>query len=89
LHSSAIGGHLGMKATYQRVKRIFQWPNLKKYVEQFVAKCATCQRNKSEHRHYLGLLSPLPILEIEWSFISIDFIEGLPKSGTKNVILGS
>jgi hypothetical protein len=47
LHSSAIGGHSGIKATYQGVKRIFHWPNLKKHVESFVAQCAVCQRAKA------------------------------------------
>jgi hypothetical protein len=29
LHSSAVGGHSGHKATYQRIKRIFYWPGVK------------------------------------------------------------
>jgi hypothetical protein len=87
LHSSAIGGHSSIRATYQRVKKIFQWLNLKKFVESFVTECAVCQRAKAKHCHYLDLLSPLPIPTLAWTFISMDFIEGLPKSGTKNVIL--
>jgi hypothetical protein len=43
LHSSAIGGHSGIAATYQRVKRIFHWHNLKKEVELFVSECPVCQ----------------------------------------------
>jgi hypothetical protein len=39
LHSSTIRGHSGIRATYQRVKKIFHWPNLKKFVENFVAEC--------------------------------------------------
>jgi hypothetical protein len=87
LHASAIGGHYGIKATYQRIKRIFCWPGLKKSVESFVAHCPICQRAKGEHCHYPGLLSPLPIPELAWSFIFMDFVEGLPKSSTKNVNL--
>jgi hypothetical protein len=34
-----------------------------------------------------GLLAPLSIPDLAWTFISMDFIEDLPKSGTKNVIL--
>jgi hypothetical protein len=37
LHSSPIGGHSGIRATYQRVKRIFHWPKLKQSVEAFVS----------------------------------------------------
>jgi hypothetical protein len=43
LHSSALGGHSGSKATYHRVKRIFYWPGLKASVEKFVSECPTCQ----------------------------------------------
>jgi hypothetical protein len=87
LHSSAIGGHSVIKATYQRIKRIFHWPHLKKEVKTFVAECVVCQHAKAEHCHYPGLLAPLPIPTMAWTFISMDFIEGMPKSRNKNVIL--
>jgi hypothetical protein len=81
------GGTLSIKATYQRVKRLFYWPQLRKDIEEFIATCPNCQRAKSEHCHYLGLLAPLPIPDLAWNFISMDSIEGLPKSGNKSVIL--
>jgi hypothetical protein len=28
-HSSAVGGHSGVQATYQRIKRLFAWAGLK------------------------------------------------------------
>jgi hypothetical protein len=46
-----------------------------------------CQRAKAEHCHSPGLLVPLPIPTLAWSFILMDFVEGLPKSSNKNVIL--
>jgi hypothetical protein len=76
LHSSAIGGHSGIRATYQRVKKIFHWPHLKKSVESFVAECVVCQRAKSEYCQYPGLLEPLPIPDLAWTFISMDFVAG-------------
>jgi hypothetical protein len=87
LHSLAIGRHSGIKATYQRIRRIFHWPNLRKSVEDFASQCAVYQRAKSEHCHYPGLLAPLPIPNLAWCFISMDFVEGLPKSRNKSVIL--
>lgn len=86
LHSSALGGHSGMKATYQRVKNIFYWPGMKKEIEDFVAICPVCQKNKGEHCHYPGLLDPLHIPDMAWTHLSMDFVEGLPKSNGKEII---
>jgi hypothetical protein len=60
---------------------------MKKSVEMFVTQCAICQRAKAEHYQYLGLLAPLHIPQMAWTFISMDFVEGLPRSDNKNVIL--
>jgi hypothetical protein len=87
LHASAIGGHSDINATHQRVSRIFHWPQLRKSLEKFVAICAVCQRAKSENCRYPGLLAPLPIPDMTWTFISMDFVEGLHKSSNKNAIL--
>jgi transposase InsO family protein len=86
-HNSALGGHSGERATYQRIKLNFYWPHLKQHVTDFVKQCPVCQRNKSEHIPYPGLLQPLPLPDMAWTHISMDFIEGLPKSQGKEVIL--
>lgn len=86
-HSSPIGGHSGMQATYQRVKKLFCWKGLKTSVEDFVKQCATCQQAKHANTLPSGLLQPLPIPAGAWQDISMDFIEGLPKSDGFSVIL--
>jgi hypothetical protein len=87
LHDSGIGGHSGTLATYQRIKKLFDWPNLKQSVHDFVQRCDTCQRAKAEHTKLPGLLQPLPVPPSAWHTISLDFIEGLPKSNGHDVIL--
>lgn len=52
-----------------------------------VSECDTCQRVKTENVLSPGLLQPLPIPEMSWKDIAMDFIEGLPKSGCMEVIL--
>ena len=87
LHSSPARGHSGIHATYQRVRSLFAWTGLKKEVTQFVTHCDICQRAKVEHVRYPGLLEPLPVPDHAWQMVSLDFIEGLPKSGRYNAIL--
>lgn len=86
-HNSALGGHSGERATYQRIKLLFYWPNMKSIIADYVKKCPICQKNKSENVPYPGLLQPLPVPEMAWTQISMDFVEGLPKSQDKEVIL--
>ncbi|GJZ12877.1 reverse transcriptase [Tanacetum coccineum] len=53
----------------------------------FVKECDTCQRQKPHLSSYHGLLQPLPIPERIWTKVSMDFIEKLPNSQGKTVIM--
>lgn len=87
LHSSPIGGHSGVKATYYRVKQLFSWKGLKKDVETFIQQCQTCQQAKHETAKVAGLLQPLPVPQGAWQDWSMDFVEGLPPLEGYNAIL--
>ncbi|KAJ3687163.1 hypothetical protein LUZ61_016327 [Rhynchospora tenuis] len=87
LHDSSVGGHSGINATYQKVKKLFYWPNLKQAVHDYVESCQNCQINKGEKVLYPGLLQPLPIPEEAWQSVGLDFITGLPLSKGRDVIL--
>lgn len=86
-HNTALGGHSGVQVTYHRLKALFYWKGMKKEVKQFVRSCDNCQRNKTENIHPPGLLQPLAIPNQAWAQVSMDFIEGLPKSNNKDVIM--
>ena len=86
LHSSAIGGHSGGKATYHRLKQLFHWKGMKRDVEHFVKQCQICQQAKHELIHPARLLQPLPIPQGAWTDWSMDFVEGLPLSDGSNTI---
>jgi hypothetical protein len=81
-----LGGRSGERATYQRLKSIFYWNKMHRQVKEYVKSCPICQKNKSEHTPYPGLLEQLPVPDMAWTHISMDFVEGLPKSN-KDVIL--
>lgn len=81
------GGHLGFLKTLHRVKRDFYWLGLREDVKKHVKECDACQRLKVETYNVAGLLQPLPILDKPGLDVSMDFVEGLPKSQLKDVVL--
>ena len=80
VHSSPTGGHAGRDATIKKLQQMFYWKGLTKDVQQHVRNCSTCQSCKYDSIASPGLLQPLPIPTQVWHDISMDFIEGLPKS---------
>ena len=76
-----------MDATVRRIEVVVFWNGMKKATRAFVVECSTCQKYKPSLSTYPGLFQPLPILDRVWSDVSIDFIEGLPKSEGKDVIM--
>ena len=56
-------------------------------MRKHVRECDTYQRLKYETCNEVGLLQPLPIPKKPWLDVSMDFVEGLPKSQSKDVVL--
>ena len=50
-HAKPYSGHLGYQKTLIVVKRYYYWPNLKRDVVEFVARCFECQQVKVECKH--------------------------------------
>jgi hypothetical protein len=86
-HASKIGGHSGFPVTYSRLRKLFAWPKMKQQVKEYVQSCLICQQAKPERVRYPGLLQPLPTPEAAWQTVTMDFIEGLPSSGSANSIM--
>lgn len=87
LHDGVLGGHSGQETALKRIKQFFFWPALKNDVTLYVQECDTCQRVKTGNQFPGGLLQPLPVPTQIWEDISIDFVEGLPRSYNKDCIM--
>ncbi|GJS29570.1 putative reverse transcriptase domain-containing protein [Tanacetum coccineum] len=78
--TSRIFFHPGSQRTYQDVKKLYWWPNMKADITTYVSKCLTCARVKAEHQRPSGLIVQPEILEWKWDNITMDIITKLPKS---------
>jgi len=76
-HGEGLIGHFGAKKTVDILATHFFWPQMRRDVEQFVARCTTCQKAKSRLNPH-GM--PLPVPSIPCTDILMDFILGLPRT---------
>ncbi|XP_060178356.1 uncharacterized protein LOC132608338 [Lycium barbarum] len=85
-HDSPLGGHCGVDHTYRKLYALFYWKGMRGDVQEYVKGCDVCQRHKYDNAPYPGLLQPLKVPTQAWGSVSMDFIDGLPKSKGKTVI---
>jgi hypothetical protein len=56
-------------------------------VQTFVQQCQVCLQAKQDRSSYPGKLQPLEVPKSAWHTVSLNFVEGLPHSGTTDCIL--
>ncbi|KAM0735324.1 Transposon Ty3-I Gag-Pol polyprotein [Formica fusca] len=59
-HDAPLGGHQGIERTINRIRMKHNWSRLTKYVENYIAKCEFCQKNKLKRKSK----APLVITDI-------------------------
>ncbi len=60
---------------------------MKKYIENYVCTCETCQRTKSSTQAKAAPLHPNAIPSRPWTHISVDMVTGLPRCNGQDTIL--
>ena len=73
-HDTRVAGHPGRWKTLELVSRNYWWPQMSRYIGQYVKTCDPCLRTKIQRRRPTGELHPLPTPENRWDVISVDFI---------------
>ncbi|GKB23406.1 putative reverse transcriptase domain-containing protein [Tanacetum coccineum] len=79
-HKSKYSIHPGLDKMYQDLKLLYWWPNMKVDIATYVSKCLTCAKVKAEHQKPSGLLQQPEILVWKWERITMDFVNGLPRT---------
>jgi hypothetical protein len=73
-HDTQVAGHPGHWKTLELISRNYWWPQMSRYIDQYVKRCDPCLRTKIQRRRPIGELHPLPTLENHWDVISVEFI---------------
>lgn len=84
-HKTPLGGHLGIRKTYDRITKHFYWPEVCKDVSNFCRTCHTCQMaGKPNQKIPIAPLHPIPAFEEPFCRVLIDCVGPLPKTKRGN-----
>ena len=70
-----------------RIKSLFAWPLMKQFVRRTVQECDICQRAKPERVRHPRFCNHFLYQSMRWKIVSMDFVEGFPKSGKFDGVL--
>src|SRR5437762_595873 len=77
-HDKSTASYPGHNKTLELLSRNYNLPDVRNYVETYIAMCDVCSRAKMPHYKLFSLLQPLPIPDRAWESVSTDFIMKLP-----------
>ena len=80
IHEHPLHGHQGINKTLERVKTTYNFPRIKKMVQQIANQCEMCAKTKARRHKPYGELQPIPVAQRPWDSITMDFITKLPLS---------
>ena len=62
LHKRPYSGHPGYQKMITMTSNDFFWPNMKKKIAEYLARCMECQQVKAEHQHIADYYNHYPFL---------------------------
>jgi len=69
------------------VSRNYWWPQISRYIGQYISTCDLCLRTKPIRQALVGELHPLQILDSRWDTLSVDFVMELPLSSGHDAVM--
>jgi len=86
-HDTKVAGHPGRWKILELVSRDYWWPQMSRYIGQYVSTCDLCLRTKPTRQAPVGELHPLRILDSRWDTLSVDFVVELPPSSGHDAVM--
>jgi len=82
-----IAGHPRRWKTLELVSRNYWWPQMSRYIRQYISTCDLCLRTKPIRQPPVGELHALRIPDSRWDTLSVDFIVKLPLSSGHDTVM--
>jgi len=79
-HSLPAHGHQGIDRTFDRMRRDYYFPGMRKQIQEIVTECDLCNKSKASRHAPYGFLQPPTARGQAWKSIAFDFIVKLPPS---------
>jgi len=82
-----VAGHPGHWKTLELVSRNYWWPQMSRYIGQYVSTYDLCLRTKLIRQAPVGELHSLWIPDSQWDTLSVDFVVELPLSSGHDAVM--
>ena len=70
-HDQKYAAHPGIKRTYDMISLKYWWPGMRRFIEEYIKKCDSCQRRK-ENREFTAPLGEVNQPKFPFDIISMD-----------------
>jgi len=86
-HDTKVSGHASCFKTLELAACNYWWPQMSRFVSEYVKHCDLCNRTKPAHHTPISKLNPSVTPEECWDVLSIDFIIELPQAHGYDAIM--
>jgi len=86
-HDTYIAGHPGRWKILELVSRNYWWPQMSRYIGQYMSTCDLCLWTKPWQHSPVGELQPLSVPDARWDMLSVDFVVELLESSGHDAVM--
>ena len=86
-YSTHIAGYPGCWKTLELVSQNYWWPQMSRYIGQYISTCDLCLWTKPWQHSPVGELQLLSVPDAQWNTLSVDFVVDLLESSGHDAIM--